>query len=345
MKKSGGEFSVNADIAVEALLERAAPRPVPPGEDEELVRDAVHAEWLAVTNNRRIRRRTASLAVAATVVLAVAATFSAVFLADVAPQQVAAINKSHGSIYLLGEQSELYEMVDFSSILAGQTIVTGNGSGLGLAWSNSGSLRIDQNTRIEFLSTDTVYLRSGRIYFDSTPSGLIAGGPGGHSETTFIVETEHGVVTHLGTQYMAYSDSELLSLSVREGRVALDGTFYDETAEEGEQLTVRGSARPNIVNMQPYGDAWDWIEATSPVASLDGRTVYEFLGWVGRETGLKVEYMSDAAEATAREGTLKGTVNQKPTKALDFWLQGEILDWVIEEGVIKVSAAESVHGP
>lgn len=345
MKKPGDENTVSADIAVEALLEHAAPRAAPPAEDERIVRDAVHAEWLDVTGKRRIRRRAAGLAIAATVVLAIAATFSAIFLSGAAPQQVAAINKSHGSIYLLGEQSELHEMVDFSSISAGQTIVTGSGSGLGLSWSNGGSLRIDQNTRIEFISADTVFLRSGRIYFDSTPSGLVAGGPGSRKETAFIVETEHGVVTHLGTQYMAYTDSERLSVSVREGRVAVDGTFYDETAEEGEQLTMRGSARPNVVNMQTYGGAWDWIEATSPAASVDGRTVYEFLRWVGRETGLKVEYQSDAAEAIARSGTLKGTVNQQPTKALDFWLQGEVLDWVIEEGIIKVSATESVSGP
>lgn len=344
MKKSVDENVAGVDIAVEALLEHAVPRPAPPAEDERIVRDAVQAKWLEATGKRRRIRRVAGFAIAATVVLAIAASFGGIFFAGVAPQQVAAINKSHGAIYLLGEQSELYEMVDLASITVGQTIVTGSGSGLGLIWSNGGSLRIDQNTKIEFTSANSVYLRAGRIYFDSTPSELAAES-GANQQTTFRIETEHGVVTHLGTQYMAYTDRERLSVSVREGRVAVDGRFYDETAEEGEQLTVRGSARPTIVNMQTYGGAWDWIEATSPAASVDGRTVYEFLRWVGRETGLKVEYQSDAAEAIARKGTLKGTVNQKPTKALDFWLQGEVLDWVIKEGVIKVSASDSASGP
>jgi ferric-dicitrate binding protein FerR (iron transport regulator) len=345
MKQSGDELVMRADIAVEALLEKAAPRLAPPTMDEKIVRDAVRAEWQAVTSKHRARRRMTGMAIAATVVLAVAATFNALLVTDVVPEQVATISKSHGSIYLLGEQSELREIVDFSSISAGQTIVTGSDSGIGLVWGNGGSLRIDQDTRIEFTSADAAYLRSGRIYFDSTPSALVTGITGSGGEiSNFRIDTAHGTVTHLGTQYMAFADVNRLSVSVREGQIVIHGTYYDETAEEGKQITVQGNARPSVVDMQRYGEAWEWIEATAPTASVDGRTVHEFLRWVGRETGLEIDYASPAAEETARNGILRGTVDQRPTYALHLRMLGEDLDWVIEEGVIKVSTMDSASG-
>ena len=345
MNKSGDELVMHADVAVEELLERAAPRPVPPTEVERVVRDAVHVEWQAAMGKRRVRGRMMGIAIAATVVLAVTAIINALLVTDLVPEQVATISKSHGSIYLLGEQSELREMVDFSSISVGQTIVTGSDSGIGLAWGNGGSLRIDQNTQIEFTSADTAYLRSGRIYFDSTPSTLVTGitGSGGQI-SKFRIDTEHGVVTHVGTQYMAFADAGRLSVSVREGQVVVRGTHYDETAGEGKQVTVIGNARPSVVDMQRYGEAWEWIEATAPTASVDGRTVHEFLQWVGRETGLEIDYASPAAEETARDGILRGTVDESPTNALRLRMLGEDLDWVIEEGVIKVSAIDSASG-
>ena len=39
------ELVVRGDDAVEALLEKAVPRPLPPINDEIAVRTAVHAEW------------------------------------------------------------------------------------------------------------------------------------------------------------------------------------------------------------------------------------------------------------------------------------------------------------
>ncbi|MDH3432144.1 MAG: FecR family protein, partial [Gammaproteobacteria bacterium] len=279
MNGSSEESVARGDVAVEALLEQALPRPAPPGEDERVVRDAVYAEWQAVTARVRARRRLTGFAIAATVLLGMAVSFNVLRVSEVQPVQVATISKSHGSIYVLGEQSELQVMRDLASISAGQVVVTGDDAGIGLQWGSGGSLRVDRNTRVEFASAESVYLRSGQIYFDSTPSALQGDKPGAAvaaitaSGSAFTIETDHGSVRHLGTQYMAFADRDRLSVSVREGQVAIDGTYVEETiAVEGQQLTISGSTRPIIVNFNGYGEAWEWIEATAPAADVDGRS-------------------------------------------------------------------------
>ena len=313
-----------------------------------VIRGAVHAEWQAVVGRLRTRRRLTQFAIAATVLLGIVASFNALRVTEVHPVQVATISKSYGSIYLLGEQSELQEMNDLASISAGQIIVTGDAAGIGLRWGIGGSLRVAGDTRIEFTSAESVYLRSGQVYFDSMPSALQDGDPNSAvaaitgSASGFTIETDHGLVTHLGTQYMAFTDSDRLSVSVREGRVAIDGSYVEEAvAREGQQITISGSTRPSIVNFKGYGESWDWIGATAPTADVDGRTVHEFLNWVGREMGLQVAYESTTAERIAREGVLKGNVDMHPSDQLKFRMSGEDLSYHIDGGTINVGTTDS----
>lgn len=344
MSDSRNVFGQHANDAVEALLKQASPRQAPPREDERIVKDRVRGDWLAVTRRRSRQRFAVRLAIAASAVFAIAIAFQGLRTGTVEPVPVAAISKSFGSIYLLGERSELRDLPDISAISAGQTVVTGADSGLGLDWAAGGSLRIDANSRIQFLGADRVFLHSGRVYFDSTGSRLAGLGQGSTAGTLHI-ETEHGSVTHLGTRYMTYADAEKLSVSVRAGRVTIAGRYYDQVAVEGQQVTVSGSARPTVMNFSGFGEAWSWVEATAPPARLDGRSVYEFLSWVSHETGLALAFDTPSAEQLARTEQLRGTVDTEPTNALRLWMMGVDLDWRVDAGVIHVTSGDPGSGP
>jgi len=321
---------VSAGDAVEALLEKAAPRQSPPGDDEVAVRTAVHADWQEMVGKVKTRRRMANFAIAATVLLGMAVTFNALQVSNISAVQVATISKSHGSIYLLGEQSEMHKMTDLSSISAGQFIVTDDDAGIGLEWANGGSLRVDKNTRIEFTSADSVYLHSGQIYFDSWSADTTGSG--------LTIETDHGSVMHFGTQFMTYSDANDLRVSVREGEVEVDGSYVAVAiASAGKQMILSGGARPVISDFNAYGAAWNWIESTSPVVDIDGHTVSEFLAAIGRETGLQIVYESPAAEEMSHSGVLKGNVDMDPRDELAFRMLGEDLVYRIDGGAIYVS--------
>lgn len=321
--------------ALEDLLRHASPRPTPSTDDEAVVRAAVRAQWRDVTGRQQARRRFMQYAVAATVLLGVFAGFNLFRGPVVETVRVATIQKSIGPVYLLGEQAELRETTDLANILSGQTIVTGFGAGLAVAWEGGGSIRLDENSRIEFTNDRSVFLKSGRVYFDSQGSSLVVGiDAGGTPRLT--LRTELGDVEHLGTQYMTAVDSGQLVVSVREGQVAIDGRYHDHVASPGQQVTLSGSTQPSILSIGANSDAWSWIHRTAPAANIDGKTLHEFLTWVCREMGLELEFEGQA-ESVAREAILKGTIDTEPAEALRLRLATAALDWRIDEGVIYIS--------
>ena len=78
---------------------------------------------------------------------------------------------------------------------------------------------------------------------------------------------------------------------------------------------------------------------------VDGRSVHEFLMWVGRETGLRVSYTSAGAEEMARNGVLRGNVDMDPKEELAFRMAGEDLTYRIDGGTIYVSEINSDSRP
>ena len=334
---------IRSDDAVEALLEKAAPRPVPPAKDERIVREAVRAEWQAVTGRHRTRRRMRQFAFAATVLLGVVIGLNSLRVTSVQPVQVATIDNDRGSIYLVGEQSLLEETSDLSAVYAGQVIETGDDAGLSLSWGNGGSLRIDEKSRVEFRSENEVYLRSGQVYYDSgQPMAAITGSAvetmAAISGSSLEIDTEFGRVRHLGTQYMTTVAGQDLVVRVREGRVAVDGAYTDEAvAEAGQQMTLTGGARSSTLAIDGHGATWAWVEELAPVVDMQGRSTYEFLQRVSRETGLALEFESPEAEARARAGELRGTIEADPRTELALRMAGEDLDYRIDGGSIYVS--------
>jgi ferric-dicitrate binding protein FerR (iron transport regulator) len=336
MTMTDGDNMLGTDDALEALLRKAPPRPMPADDDTAAVRDAVKDEWLAVTGRRRTRRRLISLAAAATVLLAIAVSVNLLRVPSALPVQVATIDKTIGSIHFLGEQSQLQEMQDLSDVMAGQTIVTGHDSAAGITWVNGGSLRIDEDTRVEFISPEEILLKSGRVYFDSQPSSLQAGITQS-SVTDFAIRTEQGVVRHVGTQYMTGINGGALTISVREGQVEVEGSYHDTTAKAGQRLTLAGSNRPAITNISSHGDDWRWVEQMAPAINIDERSAYEFVNWVARESGFEVRFVSAAAEQRARDTKMTGSVDREPQVALRTLLQTTTLDSNIENGWIVIS--------
>jgi len=327
------------DQSLEQLLSEASPRPVPHSADMSAARDAVRAEWQAVSGKHRSRRRMLRFAVAATVLIGVFSIFNQFRAPELNIIRVAAIQKSVGSIYVLGEQSELTLAGDLKAIHVGQTIVTGNDATIALAWGRGGSLRLDNNTQVEFRDDDSVYLKSGRIYFDSMPSELSAGISGG-GIAFFEIETDFGLVSHVGTQFMTQVEAGELKVSVREGQVDVAGEFFDYRAESGEQVRFMGSQRPMVGNFPEYGPAWDWIGISSPSINLSGKSVYEFLEWAGRELGREIVFSTAAIEQEVKTVKLVGDINTAPADALRLRMATTDIEWRFEEGAIYVGKRE-----
>ncbi len=320
---------------LEDLLRRASPRPVPSPEDEAAVRALVQSEWLAVAGSRRRRRRVMQLALAASVVLAVFAAFNAFRIQPVAPIEVGTIAKSFGPVYVLGESSELRETKELANIVVGQTIVTGSDAGLAIAWANGGSLRVDENTRLAFLDDASVRLEAGRVYYDSVLPPYQSNSAADTSEA-LVLETQHGEIRHVGTQYMVYVDQQDLIVSVREGRVDIDGRYHSQTARSGQRVTLSGPVLPTVLSIGRNGGDWAWIDRTTPATDVEGKSLHEYLIWACREMGLELIY-EGGAEARAQDAGLRGIIDIRPSEALPLRLASVDLRWRIEKGVIYIS--------
>lgn len=323
------------DDAIERLLREASPRPVPSRADETAVRSAVRGEWNRVTGRRQRRRRVLTYAIAASVLVGVFGLFNAFRAPLVETVQVATIDKTFGPVYLLGETAELSETHDLAIMMSGETIVTGDNAGIALSWGRGGSLRIDENTRVEFSSSDSIYLRSGRIYFDSRPSVLVAGTFVPKSGT-ITVASDHGRIRHVGTQFMTSVAPDSLTVSVREGQVAIDGRFHDHMATHGEQVTLSGSRMPSVLSISGSGESWSWVGRTSPAVDVDGRTLHEYLIWACRELGLALAFEGEA-EQVARNAILRGSIDTEPSVALRQRLATAAFSYRVDEGVMYVS--------
>jgi ferric-dicitrate binding protein FerR (iron transport regulator) len=242
-------------------------------------------------------------------------------------QQLASIEKQFGIITMLNN---------------GQAVETGEEAGLTLAWNDGGSLRLDQNTLVEFESGSEIYLQSGRIYFDSMPSGV----PTVRTEpdkARLTIRTDAGTVRHFGTQFVTQVDGDELNVMVREGRVSVEGSHVDETATVtvGQKLTVTRNGQTTVHDVDVSGGDWKWIEKTSPSFTLDNRPIIEFLTWVSRETGQPLRFTSSAVEDIVKEKELRGVVDKEPSLALPFYMQLTGLNWDIKDGEIVVGDGDS----
>lgn len=324
------------DDVLAALFRQAEPRPIPTPSQEATIRRAVYLEWKA-TVKQRTKRTRRLWAVAASAVI------SAVIIGTLvqnAPEialgpEVAAVDKHFGVVEF--SPKTVNAVSDHMlRVSAGQSIATGDHSGVALAWVNGGSLRLDQNTSVRIDSAQEIFLQSGRVYFDSRPathSTQMA-----MSDLTLVINTPAGTVTPLGTRYQTQVVNDELIVTVREGRVVVESDRVREHAVAREQLIVASNGVATRSVVDTFGNSWHWVEATSPFFDSAGKNVYDFLNWVGRESGREIRFRTAETERIARNTAIVGfgLLDASPTDALDIVMPTTGLHWSIQAGEIHV---------
>jgi hypothetical protein len=233
-------------------------------------------------------------------------------------------------------------------LAAGSTVESASADGTGgpgrlaLRTTGGASLRLDSGTRVHLASAERIELTRGAIYVDS---GADSGG------RPLAVVTPAGVFHELGTQFEVRVEGDgaetITRLRVREGRVALDGGGVQGTAAvltaAGEELVVRADGRLVRGVIPSHGPTWEWVVATAPMLDIEGVPVRDFLDWIARETGLRVEFADAEAAAVADTVTLHGSIARlTPTQALGPVLSSAGIDHRVTDGTLLVSVADPV---
>lgn len=288
---------ITDDDGIEALLRQVGVRNEPSADAMEEVRRAVHGEWRAMVAQRNQRRRLVVFGIAASIAFVVAVAGWTLRYAVLESDVAVAIARIEGNAQLQADPSHPSAVGD--ALAVGALLATDDETRIALTYGAGTSLRIDRGSRIERVSPDRFRLSAGAVYIDAHPQA---------NDPDLVIETSAGEVRHLGTQYQVRQSSDLVEVSIREGRVGIARADGVALASAGERvrITAAGDVERGAISAQD--PAWDWAEATSPVFDIDDRTLAEFLEWAARETGRRVVYASATAQRTAETLRLRGSI-------------------------------------
>jgi len=334
-------LDVPEEEAVRRLLAGAGPRPDIPEDDLAAIREAAREAWLG-RYGRQVPAAPGRwwLGLAAAAALAIALGLAwwtrSPGPAPAAPPAVASIEVLTGSVRMWRPTGEgpvpLSPGALGRPLPAGTELETGEGR-LALRMAGAASVRLDAGTRVRLAAARRIELARGAVYVDSgaRPGGRVA------------VHTDGGLFEDVGTQFEVRSSGNAARLRVREGRVMLHREKESVPANAGEELTVRDGnvvRRPAAV----YGPEWDWVLQTAPRLDIEGVKVRDFLAWVARETGWRIEFADPQAAALASSTVLHGSIEHlTPAEAPRVVLASCGLAHRVTDGRMVVFVVDQAH--
>jgi ferric-dicitrate binding protein FerR (iron transport regulator) len=293
------------DDPIARLFERAGPRSTAPKEREDRIRGAVRAHWRRELGAESPRRApawiAATLAAAAAVVVVLAwGLWSRGQRSPGEATSIATLLRSEGSIRLVDGapgRAEDGTLRAGEALPPGTSVETASDGRAALALADGSSLRIDSGTRVRLLTGPTLDLEHGTIYIDS--------GPGQGRRAFLEVRTRLGVVRDIGTQFEVRLTADELWLSVREGLATLASAGRSFGASAGTRLVAAGTG----VESRPLENPdWSWVLTIAPAFEMEGKTLHEYLDWLARETGWRLEFADPAIAREAPTVVLHGSV-------------------------------------
>jgi ferric-dicitrate binding protein FerR (iron transport regulator) len=325
-----------ADL-VGALVRAAGRRPEPPSGAYARTLDVA----TAALRGKLARRRRRAWALRAVAVVLAAVTAATIWSNRPAAPAVARLERAIGAVDWAPSRtaawSELREgAAPAGAIGAGSRVRVLTGARAGLVLADGTSLRLAANTEIEIEAIDSVVLREGVVYVDSSGGGGIR------------IVTANGTARDVGTQFEVASRGREMRLRVREGRVRLSRGELEAEGRAGEEITVVGDNPWQRREIAASGPHWQWVESVAPAPEIDGQPLRTLLDWVARETGRPLRFASPGIERLASTTRLHGTVRyMAPMEALAATLATTDLDFdLLDDGTILIdSRVTGAEGP
>jgi len=316
------------DDEVRELMEKAGPRPEIPSEDLARIKAAARNVW----DERQRERRFLSLrllALAAAVVVAVIGwlVVGAQKSRSVESRTIARCVLVTGDVVAAAPDEGDAQVTPSSEFREGTRIQVRNGL-MTLQTSDGGSVRFAPATNAVLMTETRVALARGAVYVDTQ----------GRAGSIEIV-TPFGTARDIGTQFQVRVDetAETMRVSVREGEVIVRQNGTELSVVEGQGVVLKAGEEVKRAEVATWGEEWSWVVDAAPRFEIEGRTLSDYLDWVSRETGLRVQLDDPMLARVVGETTLHGSTGDlRPNEAVLVVLRGAGLEGEIANGVLTV---------
>lgn len=296
------------------------------------IRRATEAEWRAQVGPARRRWMPAAMAAAAALFAGIATwTLWSGGQAELPLAALASVERVEvpGMVELRGWWREA--PVDAGAELHAGQRFEARGNAL-LALQDGGNLRLARDSEVQVISADTIRLERGEMYVDIPP--------GSRAPRSFVAITSVGEFRHLGTQFALSVSDGGTRLRVREGSVQWHTAQGESTVDAGTEVLIDRNLNITRQDLDTAGEHWAWTETMAPDVDIENRPLAEFLDWVARETGRKLEFADDATRQQAASIRMHGNVHGlAPLTALKAVMASTSLRLDLPSGVIRVSLA------
>ena len=318
------------DDNVETLLRKAGKRSAPDVDLTEEIKSATRKAWQETVEKRRklrVRRLGIASGIAASLLFGVIFSFQN-WVQQPGYEYIAQFTNVSGDIRINGETSSAL------NISPGDTLTAGKNALMSVVMNNGITLLANENTELEMLSEERIFLVKGRIYFDSADSA-----------SSLVIDTRLGQVKDIGTQYELLSDGTDLKVSMREGETSLslpDGKSIRATSKGGSgdvvEVSSNGSVERSTIGINDT--YWDWISDSHDDINLEGKSLYEVISLASRITGKKAVYITQNAKQVAKLTTMSGgTLNPDHIEtALPLLMETTTLSIVLKSDTIEIAS-------
>lgn len=309
------------DDPLESLFKGVEKRPEPSAESRERAFQAVTQEWEATQQRRATIIRFTPIALAATVLVGVFAVIT-ILQPDASTLELE-LAQGHihvdSLVYRTSDQPLSIELDADASIQAVETTRWIAASGA--------DVRLDKGSMFAWRSNDGLVLHSGAAYVETT---------GG---TSFIVETDHGIVRDIGTEFLVETDRNRLLVSVRVGRIELSTPIDTVQTHDAEP----GSA--NVLEVNDDGvrewtetagaTRWNWIHITPEgYTTRNPVTMLQEITW---DLGKQLIFAEGVESSLAQEELHGDYSAMTPWAALQQVVNVTDTNWSEDNGTITIS--------
>ncbi|MBL4681480.1 MAG: FecR domain-containing protein [Pseudomonadales bacterium] len=214
-------------------------------------------------------------------------------------ETIATVTKSVNQVEYKIESGE-WQNIGQTLIAASYKIRTGSNSYTSLRLQNGMDVRVGEDTEIEIVNLDTIFLSTGTLYVDS--NSTVSG-----SETDISIRTPFGQAVDIGTQFLVQVTPQQWRVQVRDGKVEMKDDNEVFLLESGYRLEISESDTVTKSPIESHDDSWQWIKNVSAPFQLEGATLDHYLEWISKESGKKIKYRSESAHEAASKTILHGS--------------------------------------